>query len=99
MSSGNLVLSNAGVIFIKKCNLCGKDCPLTDENGEPINEHRDEVQSVGANYCQACWNVLDGKTKMGARKCQRKVKIKYSDYPLPGFRLTLDQKRYKREKN
>jgi hypothetical protein len=84
---------------MNKCDLCGYDFPQVPGDKRKPNDHIAEVRSIGAKYCQVCWDILEGKTKMGAKKRQRKVRIKYSDYPLPGFCLTCDKKRYKRDKN
>ncbi len=80
------------------CDLCEKEIPNTEDIKYSMTDHRNEVNSVKAMYCGACWLILDGKTKIGSKRSVRKVKINTSFFPLPGFVLSKDKTYFVRKK-
>lgn len=83
---------------MEKCSLCETELDEENNRCNHFDSHWDEVKSVGAKYCPKCWEILAEKTKIGGRKYIRKIKIKKSYYPLPGFILSEDKKHYVRGK-
>lgn len=79
----------------KKCVLCGTKMQDNDSENYPYAQYIVETEYHCAEYCTACCEVLRVKHATSLRKKhQKKVKIQFSDYYLPGYVPTEDGSGY-----